>query len=46
MRIAVADLGTAIASLRYGDPQKEETELGPLISARQRERVAGYVDKF
>jgi aminobutyraldehyde dehydrogenase len=41
----VADLGTAIGSLRYGDPQKEETELGPLISARHRERVAGFVDR-
>jgi aminobutyraldehyde dehydrogenase len=41
----VADLGSAIGSLRYGDPQKEETELGPLISARHRERVAGFVDR-
>ncbi len=41
----VADLATAIGSLRYGDPQKEETELGPLISARHRERVAGFVER-
>jgi len=41
----VADLGAAIGSLKYGDPQNEETELGPLISARHRERVAGFVDR-
>jgi aminobutyraldehyde dehydrogenase len=41
----VADLGAAIGSLKYGDPRQEETELGPLISARHRERVAGFVDR-
>jgi aminobutyraldehyde dehydrogenase len=41
----VADLGAAIGSLKHGDPRQEETELGPLISARQRERVAGFVDR-
>jgi aminobutyraldehyde dehydrogenase len=41
----VADLGAAIRSLRCGDPRDETTEMGPLISARQRERVAGFVDR-
>jgi aminobutyraldehyde dehydrogenase len=41
----VADLGGAIGSLRYGDPTQDETELGPLISARHRERVTGFVDR-
>ena len=41
----VADLGAAIGSLKHGDPGREETELGPLISARHRERVAGFVDR-
>ena len=41
----VADLGAAIGSLRYGDPRQEETELGPLISAKHRERVAGFVER-
>jgi aminobutyraldehyde dehydrogenase len=41
----VADLGAAIGSLKHGDPRREETELGPLISARHRERVAGFVER-
>ena len=41
----VADLGRAIGSLKLGDPRQEATELGPLISARQRERVAGFVER-
>jgi acyl-CoA reductase-like NAD-dependent aldehyde dehydrogenase len=31
-------------SLRVGDPLDPETDLGPLISERQRERVAGQVE--
>jgi acyl-CoA reductase-like NAD-dependent aldehyde dehydrogenase len=41
----VADLASAVGSLRPGDPRAEDTEVGPLISARQRERVAGFVDR-
>jgi aminobutyraldehyde dehydrogenase len=41
----VADLGAAIGSLKQGDPRQEETELGPLISARHRERVVGFVER-
>ena len=41
----VADLSSAIASLKVGDPRQGDTELGPLISARQRERVTGFVDR-
>ncbi|HEY7521412.1 MAG TPA: gamma-aminobutyraldehyde dehydrogenase [Methylomirabilota bacterium] len=41
----VADLGAAVGSLKQGPPDKEDTELGPLISARQRERVAGFVER-
>jgi aminobutyraldehyde dehydrogenase len=41
----VADLGAAVASLRSGAPTAEDTELGPLISARHRERVAGFVER-
>jgi aminobutyraldehyde dehydrogenase len=41
----VADLGAAIGSLKSGAPEAEDTELGPLITERQRERVAGFVER-
>lgn len=41
----VADLGSAVGSLKYGPPEEDTTELGPLISARQRERVASFVNR-
>ena len=31
-------------AIRIGDPTDERTQLGPLISSRQRDRVRGYVD--
>jgi acyl-CoA reductase-like NAD-dependent aldehyde dehydrogenase len=34
----------ATDAVRVGDPKSEETEMGPLISAEQRERVSSYVD--
>ena len=34
----------ATAALRVGDPEDEKTEMGPLISAKQRETVASYVE--
>jgi betaine-aldehyde dehydrogenase len=34
----------ATRHLRVGDPSLEQTEMGPLISAEQREKVAGYID--
>ncbi|MBD0281627.1 MAG: aldehyde dehydrogenase [Thermoleophilaceae bacterium] len=36
-------LEEAVEALRVGDPLEEETEMGPLISAAQREKVASYV---
>jgi betaine-aldehyde dehydrogenase len=36
-------LEDAVASLRVGDPLDEQTEMGPLISAEQREKVASFV---
>ncbi len=41
----VADLGSAVGSLKYGAPGDDTTELGPLISERQRERVASFVQR-
>jgi betaine-aldehyde dehydrogenase len=34
----------ATRNVRVGDPASEETEMGPLISADQREQVASFVD--
>jgi acyl-CoA reductase-like NAD-dependent aldehyde dehydrogenase len=34
----------ATDAVKVGDPTSEETEMGPLISAAQRERVSSYVD--
>ncbi|HEX6701587.1 MAG TPA: aldehyde dehydrogenase family protein [Gaiellaceae bacterium] len=37
-------LERAVGDLRVGDPLEDATEMGPLISAEQREKVASYVD--
>jgi len=29
----------------YGDPQRHDVMMGPLVSAKQRDRVLGYIDK-
>jgi aldehyde dehydrogenase (NAD+) len=34
-----------LSSIAYGDPTDPATMMGPLISGRQREKVAGYVDR-
>ncbi len=41
----VADLSTAVAGIRLGRADDAENDIGPLISARQRDRVAGFVDR-
>ncbi len=41
----VDSLVEAARALPMGDPRDEATELGPVISAGQRERVAGLVDR-
>ncbi|MGH9016162.1 MAG: aminobutyraldehyde dehydrogenase [Acidimicrobiales bacterium] len=41
----VAALTGAARSIPVGDPGDEATELGPLVSSRQRERVVGFVDR-
>ena len=38
---ALADL---VNSLTVGDPLDTETDIGPVVSARQRERVLGYIE--
>jgi acyl-CoA reductase-like NAD-dependent aldehyde dehydrogenase len=37
-------LEAAVESVRVGDPLDEQTQMGPLISADQRSKVASYVD--
>ena len=41
----VADLGSAAASIQWGEPSGENMDIGPLITGRQRERVAGFVER-
>src|SRR5215472_9876635 len=39
------DLVPAVSSLRVGDPLADDTEMGPLVSEEQLERVSGFVDR-
>ncbi|HWD74893.1 MAG TPA: aldehyde dehydrogenase family protein [Solirubrobacteraceae bacterium] len=39
----MAELERAVTSIRVGDPLDESTQMGPLISAGQRETVSSYV---
>ena len=41
----VADLASAVSGIKYGPASGEEAEIGSLISAKQRDRVAGFVDR-
>jgi 1-pyrroline dehydrogenase len=41
----LGDLGDAVGGLAVGDPTLEDTAVGPLVSAAQRERVAGMVSR-
>ncbi|MGB3897479.1 MAG: gamma-aminobutyraldehyde dehydrogenase [Mesorhizobium sp.] len=41
----VADLTSAVSTIRYNLPDDTENEIGPLISRRQRDRVASFVER-
>jgi aminobutyraldehyde dehydrogenase len=41
----VAGLSSAASNIKMGTQKEKDVEMGPLISARQRERVAGFVDR-
>lgn len=41
----VADLSSAVATIRFARDNDDENEIGPLISKRQRDRVASFVDR-
>ncbi len=41
----VAGLASAASSIRFAKADDSQNEIGPLISARQRERVSGFVER-
>ncbi|TIL78853.1 MAG: aldehyde dehydrogenase family protein, partial [Mesorhizobium sp.] len=41
----VADLSSAVSTIRYNRPDDTENEIGPLISRRQRDRVSSFVER-
>ncbi|WP_165988748.1 gamma-aminobutyraldehyde dehydrogenase [Streptomyces sp. YIM 98790] len=41
----VAGVADLMAGIRLGDPRDAHTDLGPLVSFAQRDRVAGFVDR-
>lgn len=41
----VAKISEQVAQIKTGAPQDEGTEMGPLVSEVQRQRVAGFVDR-
>src|SRR4051794_1933766 len=41
----VSGLAEAAKSLKLGDPMSDDTELGPLVSQEQRERVEGFLSR-
>jgi aldehyde dehydrogenase (NAD+) len=38
-------LKATLASVPYGDPQRPDVMMGPVISSKQRDRVLGYIEK-
>ncbi len=41
----VAELSSAVSTIRFDQPDDTENEIGPLISKRQRDRVASFVER-
>jgi aminobutyraldehyde dehydrogenase len=41
----VADLSAAVSTIHFGDEDDSKNEIGPLISLRQRDRVASFVQR-
>jgi aminobutyraldehyde dehydrogenase len=41
----VADLSSAVSTIKYDKKDDTENEIGPLISKRQRDRVASFVER-
>jgi aminobutyraldehyde dehydrogenase len=41
----VADLTTAVSGIKMGSQNQDGVEMGPLISAKQRARVSGFIER-
>ncbi len=41
----IKDLVPAVSGLKVGDPLADDTEMGPVVSTEQLERVTGFVDR-
>jgi aminobutyraldehyde dehydrogenase len=41
----VAELSAAVSTIKYGQADDADNEIGPLISKRQRDRVASFVER-
>lgn len=41
----VEQLAKAVSGVSMGDPMNETTEMGPVISQKQRDRIAGFVER-
>jgi aldehyde dehydrogenase (NAD+) len=41
----VEALASTFSQVRVGDPFEEQTQMGPLVASRQRDRVEGYIAK-
>ena len=41
----VSELASAVGSIKWGDPQAEDTEMGPVVSQAQRERIQGFLER-
>jgi aminobutyraldehyde dehydrogenase len=41
----VADLSSAVSTIRFNEADDTDNEIGPLISRRQRDRVASFVER-
>ena len=42
---AVQGIADLLAAIRMGDPRDPDTDMGPLVTYAQRDRVAGFVDR-
>jgi 1-pyrroline dehydrogenase len=41
----VSGLADGVGSIKWGDPQAEDTEMGPVVSQAQRERIQGFLER-